>query len=308
MHVASLTSVSSMPLPARQRVCLRIGAASLGVSAGSEADLRLGPDHAAFEVDTHAECDMEVDVQWVETLCQMSSKRLFDSGALWTLHQGSDGLIFDFNIPMYGKQPYKRLIVDHDFSRAQLLANGGVRRRGFDIVPLEDPVDELLVTHWLTQGHGVEIHGCGLVDPVVGSQLFVGHSGAGKSTTTSMWTSLRNAKVLSDDRIVLRRSEGALWMYGTPWRGETGFASPERSKLTRIFIIEHGKTNEIVPLSRSRAMAELFARCCVPFYDARAIEFTLSFLHDITNTLPCYLFRFLPEPSAVEKVLGAQDE
>ena len=39
--------------------------------------------------------------------------------------------------------------------------------------------------------------------------LFVGHSGAGKSTTTRLWTAREDVEVLSDDRIIVRRDEGA---------------------------------------------------------------------------------------------------
>ena len=93
-------------------------------------------------------------------------------------------------------------------------------------------------------------------------------------------------------------------MYGTPWHGEAGFASPEKTKVERIFILEHGEKNEILPLPQPSAVAELFARCFPPFYDHGRLALTLSFLHQITNRVPCYRFRFVPDESAVSEILN----
>src|SRR6266516_6185768 len=113
--------------------------------------------------------------------------------------------------------------------------------------PLEYPADELLITNYLAHhGLGVEVHGCGLVDSETGGHLFLGHSGAGKSTSTMLWKSLRNCQILSDDRIILRLRNCELWMHGTPWHGEAAFASPGDSRLKRIFILHHGERNRTI--------------------------------------------------------------
>src|SRR5207237_1133299 len=80
------------------------------------------------------------------------------------------------------------------------------------VSPLEYPLDELLITNWLSCGRGVEVHACGLVDRESGGHLFLGHSGAGKSTTTLLWKKLRDVRVLSDDRIILRKHATDIWM------------------------------------------------------------------------------------------------
>ena len=46
----------------------------------------------------------------------------------------------------------------------------------------------------------------------------MGHSGAGKSTTTRLWLNVRMSEVLSDDRIIVRRNEGAA-LVETPFDG-----------------------------------------------------------------------------------------
>ncbi|HWZ80076.1 MAG TPA: hypothetical protein VNX87_26300 [Candidatus Sulfotelmatobacter sp.] len=223
------------------------------------------------------------------------------------LHETYDGYVFDFATPVLGDQPYKRLSVDKKFSNARLLLNQAYLSDGRRVYPLEYPLDELLVTNWLTRNGGVEVHGCGLLDDSTGAHLFLGHSGAGKSTTARLWRSLRAARVLSDDRIILREESNEIWMHGTPWHGEAGFASPKKTQINKIFVLEHGDRNELRRLPQARAVAEMFARCFPPFYSQESLAFTFSFLHQITNRVPCYLFRFVPDESAVGEILNFRD-
>src|ERR1700730_11112430 len=284
------------------RCCVRIGEVSIGLAASFASDIRLSEEMVVFRSET-PDCDIEISVEWAQELPRSEGKRLFDSGSLWILYADDAGFVFDFSTPVLGKQPYKRLYVNRDFSEAQLLLNRACFSKAAEVYPLEYPLDELLVTNWLALGRGVEVHGCGFVDDESGGHLFLGHSGAGKSTTSLLWKSLRDVRVLSDDRIILRWLGEELWMHGTPWHGEAGLASPDKMKIRRIFILEHGEKNEILPLSGNRAVAELFARCFPPFHGHGPLNFTLSYLHHIADSVPCYLYRFLPNPSAVEKIL-----
>ncbi len=284
------------------RCCVRIGEVSIVLAASSAEDIRLTEELDAFRSET-PDCDIEISVEWAQELQRSEGKRLFDSGSLWILYADDAGFVFDFSTPVLGKEPYKRLYVSRDFSEARLLLNRACLSKSSEVYPLEYPLDELLVTNWLALGRGVEVHGCGFVDHESGAHLFLGHSGAGKSTTSLLWKSLRDVRVLSDDRIILRQRENETWMHGTPWHGEAGFASPGKVRIRRIFILEHGDQNEILPLAGNRAVAELFARCFPPFHGHGPLNFTLAYLHYIADSVPCYLYRFLPNPSAVEKIL-----
>ncbi len=292
--------------------CVRIGGISLGLSGASSDDVRVSRELEMFRADDEVP-DIEVNVEWAERLQPWRGETVFDSGALWTLLRDGPEFIFDFTSPAFGPYPYKRLRTDARFRNAQLILNREAMRDYHPVFPLEYPADELLVTNYLANGLGVEVHGSGLVDSETGGHLFLGHSGAGKSTTTLLWKSLRNPQILSDDRIILRLHDDGLWMYGTPWHGEAAFAAPGKARIKRIFIIEHagivehGGQNEITPLTRSRAVGELFARSFPPFHSAAALERTVGFLDQVLNRVPCYQFQFVPDASAVEKVIGFHD-
>jgi hypothetical protein len=289
---------------ASPRRSIRVGGISLALCGASLDDVRLGAELVAFESEVSG-ADIEVCVQWAASLQKSPGAPFFDSGAVWTLFSdNTDELVFDFTTPTLGPRPYKRMYVDPSFRSARMVLSHVLLKNNEHALPLEYPADELLITNYLAAGLGVEVHGCGLVDPETGGHLFLGHSGAGKSTTTKLWQSLRNPQILSDDRIILRLHRGELWMYGTPWHGEAVFAMPGKARINCIFILEHGSANEFTPLSRSRAVGEMFARCFPPFHSAAALARTVSFLDRILDAVPCYQFQFVPNAGAVDAVVG----
>lgn len=302
LHQVVPVQVSSSSVARRRAI--RVGGVALALGGASLDDVRLGADLVAFE--SHAcDADIEVSVEWAAGLQASPGVPRFRSGAVWTLFSGVSGeLVFDFTSPLLGHRPYKRMYVDRLFQNARVVLSDDLLKNRTHALPLEYPTDELLITNYLASGLGVEVHACGLVDSETGGHLFLGHSGAGKSTTTKLWQSLRNPKILSDDRIILRLQAGELWMYGTPWHGEAKFAMPGKKKISRIFILEHGAANAITPLSRSRAVGEMFARCFPPFHSAAALARTVTFLDRILDAVPCYQFQFVPDASAVDAVVG----
>ena len=96
-------------------------------------------------------------------------------------------------------------------------------------------------------------------------------------------------------------------MHGTPWHGEAAFASPGRAPLRRIFLLEHGPENRIERLSRSVAVGELLARSFTPFYQPQFVDPVLALLEQIVESLPVYRFQFVPDQSAVERILEFHD-
>ncbi len=285
--------------------CLQIGGLSLGFAAHG-MDFHLESDHKNFLIPSQS-CEIEIEMFWAQSLSTARGKKLFDSGAVWSLYENNNEFVFDFVTPSLGSEPYKRLHINHGFSRGRVFFSRDCCSNPERLQVLEYPMDELIVTNWLArEGRGAEVHGCGLARGHEG-HLFVGHSGAGKSTTTRLWQSFSGCRILSDDRIIIRKADhqqNLFSMYGTPWHGEAGFASPEKASIKQIFVLEHGVKNEITLLPQPTAVAELFARCFLPFHDPEALTSTLAFLDDLTRHVACYRFQFVPDSSAVEKILG----
>jgi hypothetical protein len=293
----------------------RVGGALVQIAGERLVDVAFGRSLEPFRVyGESSHVDINIRVEWVSSLSPaLGRRRLFDSGAVWRLYENDPGFQFDFSTPAVGERPYKRFLVDSQFRQATLQMSQEYFAGRCDAPdPLEYPLDELLIMHRLTQERAIELHGVGVVGPDGASNLFVGHSGAGKSTTARLWTSLHNVEILSDDRIIVREhpaGEGAsrIRMYGTPWHGEGCFALPQHAPLQRIFVLEHGQGNVLTRLTRSQMVAELFARAFVPFHRHEYVDSALSFLERVADTVPCYRYRFEPDQRAVERVLNFRD-
>jgi hypothetical protein len=295
--------------PCASRLAYQIGGITFGLEAEGALLLALDRELHSFRIGENRTeqscCDVQLRVSWVDSLKAPVSAPLFHSGGLWSLYAESSGYRFSFLSPLLGATPYKEAWCDPEFRSARVLLS----RRYFDtaspVYPLEYPLDELLMIHRLSRGEGAEVHAVGIADETGRGHLFLGHSGAGKSTTARLWLQRSGAKILSDDRIILRAQQGRVFMHGTPWHGDAGIASPDCAPLSAIYLLDHGKSNERLPLSPGIAAAELFARTFVTHHCEEGIGFTLDFLDRVAREIPCYLFRFVPDESAVEAICRA---
>lgn len=303
------SAIAAMPAAKTRSAFLRIGSVSFALASNSGELVRLSAELSAFKAELpQPRADIQIDMEWVAGLRPSRSGDIFHSGALWNVSPDGEDFVFEFVTSFFGEAPYKRMRVDNAFCHAQISLNRELLGHYESVSPLDYPADELLITNHLAfHGIGVEVHGCGLIDTETGGHLFLGHSGAGKSTTARLWQSLRGPEILSDDRIILRLHDGELWMYGTPWHGEAAFASPNKSKLNRILVLRHGVRNQIAALPKARAVGELFARCFPPFHSAVGLERTVEFLNRALDAVPCYEFQFTPDARSIEAVLRFHD-
>ena len=340
-----MNTYSSGECPYQSRRQLSIGGVTLQIAAKDGSGVVFEPGHEHFSVDD-CSADINVDAEWVGSISRSFGRSLFDSGKTWRLHERGETLCFDFGYPLADQDPNRRLLVDRSFRHATVqMSSDYFSQLSGDVPFLSYPLDELLIMHRLTQEKAIELHGTGIVRDNGVANLFVGHSGAGKSTTTRLWTDIEDVEVLSDDRIIVRRDEDvatadgrtdgsgknvgilrlherSAWpithsaqndkkykmrMYGTPWHGEAMFASPNSAPLTRIFVLEHGHGNVITRLSPSQAVAELFARSFVPFHRHEYVDSALVFLEELVDSVPVYRYSFEPDQRAVDKIRHFND-
>ena len=256
---------------------------------------------ASFLIDP-APADVEITVR-VGRCEKPTGAPLFDSGGPWRLFRTADGYRFSFASPR-SVDPYKIADFAADFSSGRITLHEPFFAGRPAIDPLEYPLDELLVISLLARGRGIELHGCGILDDQNG-YVFVGQSGAGKSTIARLWLDDERAVVLSDDRIVVRAQADGLWIYGTPWHGEAPLASPRRAPLKQIFLLRQLDRHALSVVSRSAAVARLFAASFPAFHDAAAVEFTLGFLDRTAATVPVRELGFAPTRTLVDFVRSA---
>lgn len=283
---------------------LRVTIAGITTSIVSrEPDINLGvKGPTARFVDPAAAPDIRLDVEWATPPEDGPGTLQFDSGGVWQLFRDGDTLVFRLSSPKFGALPYKTAVLALDFSTGVVQLHRPCFRRRATIYPLEYPLDELLLTNWLSLGRGVEVHACAVVDRDGRGYLFAGHSGAGKTTMARQWIGEAGVSVLSDDRVVVRNIDGRIWIYGTPWHGDEPLASPARARLTRVFFLEHAAANQVAEVGGATAVAKLFARSFPPFFSAVGLDSTVTILSEIVQRVPCADFGFVPS-RAVRQVV-----
>ena len=305
-QVSTLLAKSTFASPRSHRLALAIGGVSFGLWCDSSMILDHEHDPFILPASKHPVCDIEMEISWCEQLQLPDLAPAFVSGGLWHAYASSVGTKFYFTSPTLGPSPYKAAWFDPTFQRGHVVLNRSLLSNGQQILPLEYPLDELVMMHRLALGEGVEVHALGLADRDGRGYLFIGHSGAGKSTTARLWMAESGVTLLSDDRIILRKHDHRFWMYGTPWHGDAGIASACRAPLSAVFLLEQALNDQVAAVPPLKAAAELFARAFLPHYLKGGIQFTLGFLDQLTRSVPCSILRFTPTPSAVEAVRYAR--
>jgi hypothetical protein len=256
--------------------------------------------------------DVEVRAHWTNAPDNPGGRLIFDGGTPWRLHRVGPDLVFTFRSERGGSIPYKTARFNETFTEGdvRIYRPHFAPRPGEAINPLEYPLDELLMIHLLSQGKGVEIHGCAIVDERGRAYLFPGQSGAGKSTMAKLWTermqgtdaaAAHHARVtlLSDERVVLRTDRDAIAVFGTPWHGDARSVSPLSGELAGVFFLTHAPANRITPMSGAMALAKLFSCSFLPFHGASPLDHTASSLERIVSRTPCYSLGFVPDQSVI---------
>ena len=291
------------------RMALRVAGLTIQVES-PDVSFRLDPAAAPFQVAPSAAPDIALRARLGDpTAVPAAERRAFDSGGVWTLDEAAGTRIFRFRSSRLGERPYKVAVVSADGGQGDVILEPSCFPADRPAPVLEYPLDEVLFVNRIWRAGGVEVHGCGLRLPDGRGVLFVGHSGAGKSTMARLWASaVPQASILSDDRIVLRADPVGTRMFGTPWHGDACFARAESSAVSAIFVIRHGAQNCARPLTPARASAELFARVFIPFHDGPAVAATLGVLEQLARRVPIFALDVVPTAAVVDYVRGVVRE
>jgi len=168
----------------------------------------------------------------------------------------------------------------------------------WSLTRLMRPFGELLIVN-LLQGDGALLHALGVNDHGRGL-LFVGASGAGKTTLSELYKTFGNVSILSDERVIVTRVGGEFRVSGTPWPGGGFAVSAETVPLRDIFFLEHGPRNALIPDRRLALHGLLFQQMFLPFWNRGALGFAMTFADDLVRSLPTHRLSFVNDASVIE--------
>ena len=132
--------------------------------------------------------------------------------------------------------------------------------------------------------------------------LFLGKSGTGKSTHSSLWLKhIPGTELLNDDNPILRlMPDGSARVYGSPWSGKTPCYKNKDVPAGAVVRIRQAPFNKIERLGAVQAYASLMtsASSFRPFSElADGWHHTLE---GLVASLPCYTLDCLPDQAAAE--------
>jgi hypothetical protein len=239
-----------------------------------------------------------------ERAAEPGRQRLLADGGIWRLFEHPHGQRVEFYAPnLHGERPVLQADLTRDWARGIIRTDPEICPETARAAPLATPFGELLLVGLLSRVHGLYVHAASALWPT-GADLFLGRSGAGKTTLSGVARRC-GAEVLSDDRTVLRFRGGRLWAYGTPFHG-TGRRWSSRAAPTRaLFFLEQDKQSRFIPLPLREAAARLSAVCFAPFWEKESLESTLRLVEAAVGVAPPYALRFRPDASAVKALDAA---
>lgn len=151
------------------------------------------------------------------------------------------------------------------------------------------PTDQILFARLLADRSGIILHGSGLIFKEKG-YLFVGHSDAGKTTLVKIFH--HYAKILNDDRMIVRKEEGRFYLYGTPWHGELSLVAPDRVPLKAIFFLNQAEENKVEKTEGLDTFKRLYGCTIKALVTERWAKKVLDICQDLSRKVPCYHLYF----------------
>ncbi|HKW86069.1 MAG TPA: hypothetical protein VJM82_03270 [Nitrospiraceae bacterium] len=256
----------------------------------------------SFLIQPERPSDIDLEVKIVKDLPEVPHGPLiFDaSHGLWKLYAAESGYLFE-SPDTYTLRPRSRAIVSADFSHAEVWHCEQPSHAGPGWTPMHivTPIVEVCLVTRLARDGGLLLHAAGTLTDH-GGWVFTGPSGSGKSTLCDLFTA-GSARVLCDERIILRKVAGALVVYGTPWAGAGQQATNAAGPLTALYCIRHGEgTHALRKLSHRDFSLFVLRQCFLPHWDRAAMDRTLTFLDELIDRIGCFELAFVKRPDVVD--------
>lgn len=206
------------------------------------------------------------------------------------LYQVDDGYLFEMaplgNVPVCGW-----LKTSSDFSKAYLKVEKAKKYCVNNAL--------MLLYAFRTAGMStLEMHASVTVKDGKGF-LFLGQSGTGKSTHSSLWLkNIPGTHLLNDDNPVVRFLDGEARVYGSPWSGKTPCYRNEDYPIGAFVRINRAPYNAI----HRQNVTESFASISSSSSGLRAIrsigDGLFATISSLIQSIPCYVLDCLPDDDA----------
>lgn len=270
-------------------VCVRFEPAS------SEIPLAIPTPHVPFVVPAETSADCVVRCKY-GTPQLSDGPASFSPGDAWqvrNLGAGAKEIAF-FAGRGSSRELWQTLTLDGPLARGAVHRLNAYGRE--DAFKIGFPTDEFVHSRLLARRGALVVHASALLDGD-DAFVFVGHSGAGKSTMARL-AEEAGATVLSDDRTVIALGSQHIAAWGTPWHGTYRRGAPGAGILRGVFLLEQASWDRIDRLSPRDAIGEVFVRLMHPAADPTDMARCLATIEQTITRVPVGRLWFRPTKDA----------
>lgn len=171
------------------------------------------------------------------------------------------------------------------------------------LLPFHHPHDMAVILSRLAFiGGGVVHSSCIAVDGK--ALLFIGSSGAGKTTLARLWRDA-GATILNDERNIIRTTPQGPLAGASPWHGEENQVSPVTAPLAGVFYLKQADSNAVREIPCTESVTRLFTNTVVPVFLQDGPRMVLNAWADVLETVPSFELSFTRDHRALATCLSA---
>lgn len=243
-----------------------------------------------------------VSLRWEESygapaLC---GELIYDPGLIWRMHRAGQAFYTVFSYPDGGAMANPQSVLRANAAWDDLTLTEQRSSAPWQSL-LNIGAGELILRTVILFTGGLVFHSSGLDDNGQGI-VFIGHSGAGKSTQLGLWGQEPGVIAMNDDRVAVRVEAVGARCYGTPWGGTADIARNHAAPLAALIVLEQAPENSIQALTPAAAASLLAARAFLPYWDQALMVRAMANLNIILAHVPVYRLRCRPERAVIPLV------
>lgn len=219
----------------------------------------------------------------------------------WAIYRQNGHYIYHGISSRQGDSTLHRIVKTNDDHSCLIIYNDNVREDMWRSGNLHSitmfPSDQILLARLMANRWGCFLHSSGVIINGAGV-LFIGHSGAGKSTAMDLVINSGDniaisVKHLCEDRNIVRRLNDDWYVFGTWNHYQNPRVSSASAPLRMICFLEQANENKLTRINDRKAITKHMLECIVkPFVTPDWWEKIFEILDLLSQEVPCYFMQF----------------